>query len=85
MELKMDTLELLLKHYNFRPFISLEEAGSLWGHTEKTMKEKIDADDIRLPYFTSNGKQKSVKLVRVETISKILDQRACSAPRCSSG
>jgi hypothetical protein len=55
----MDTLELLLKHYNFRPFISLEEAGSFWGHTAKTMKEKIDAGEIRLPYFTPDGKQKS--------------------------
>lgn len=77
----MDTLELLMKHYGFRPFIPLEEAGSLWGHTEKTMKEKIDAGDIRLPYFTSDGKQKSVKLVRVETIARILDQRAMAAER----
>ncbi|SEM81303.1 pyocin activator PrtN family protein [Palleronia pelagia] len=77
----MDTFELLLKHYHFRPYIPLEEAGILWGHTEKTMKEKIDAGDIRLPYFTSDGKQKSVKLVRVETIAKILDQRAVDAER----
>ena len=75
----MNTLELLLKHYNFRPFVSLEEAGSLWGHTQKTMKEKIDAGDIRLPYFTCDGKQKSVKLVCVEAISKILDERAIEA------
>ncbi len=77
----MDTLELLLKHYGFRPFIPLEEAGKLWGHTAKTMKEKIDAGDIRLPYFTSDGKQKSIKLVRVETIAKILDQRVIDAER----
>lgn len=77
----MDTYELLLRHYNWRPFISLGEAGSLWGHTEKTMKEKIDAGQIRLPYFTSDGKQKSVKLVRVETIAKILDQMASHAER----
>lgn len=75
----MDTLELLLKHFNFRPFIPLEEAGGLWGHTERTMKEKIDAGGIRLPYFTPDGKQKSVKLVRVKTIAKILDERAVSA------
>jgi hypothetical protein len=77
----MDTLELLLKHYNFRPFISLEEAGSFWGHTAKTMKEKIDAGEIRLPYFTPDGKQKSVKLVRVETVAGILDERASHAER----
>ena len=77
----METLELLLKHYNFRPFIPLEEAGSLWGHTAKTMKEKIDAGDIRLPYFTPDGKQKSVKLVRVETVAQILDKRASEADR----
>lgn len=75
----MDTLELLLKHFNFLPFIPLAQAGSLWGHTEKTMKEKIDAGDIRLPYFTPDGKQKSVKLVRLETVAKILDQRASEA------
>lgn len=77
----MDTLELLMKHFNFRPFIPLEEAGGFWGHTEKTMKEKIDSGDIRLPYFTSDGKQKSVKLVRVQTIAKILDERAADAER----
>lgn len=77
----MDTFELLMKHYDNRPFIPLEEAGSLWGHTEKTMKEKIDAGDIRLPYFTSDGKQKSVKLVRVATVAKILDERASEAER----
>lgn len=43
------------------------------------MKEKIDAGDIRLPYFTFDGKQKSVKLVRVEAIAKILDERAVEA------
>ena len=75
----MDTLDLLLKHFDFRPFISLEEAGCFWGHTEKTMKEKIDAGEIRLPYFTPDGKQKSVKLVRVETVAQILDKRACEA------
>lgn len=58
----MDTLELLLKHYGFRPFTPLEETGSLWGHTEKTMTEKIDVGDIRLPYFTSDGKQKPLSL-----------------------
>ncbi|QPZ91216.1 pyocin activator PrtN family protein [Thioclava electrotropha] len=77
----MDTLELLLKHFNFLPFIPLGEAGTLWGHTEKTMKEKIDAGDIRLPYFTPDGKQKSVKLVRLETVAKILDQRATDADK----
>lgn len=77
----MDTLELLLKHFNFLPFIPLEEAGILWGHTEKTMKEKIDTGDIRLPYFTPDGKQKSVKLVRLETVAKILDQRALDAEK----
>lgn len=76
-----NTLALLLKHYEFRPFIPLKEAGSLWGHTEKTMKEEIDTGGIRLPYFTSDGKQKSVKLVRVETIAKILDQQAIDAER----
>ncbi len=81
MEAQMDTLELLMKHFDFRPFIPLEEAGSFWGHTGKTMKEKIDSGDIRLPYFTSDGKQKSVKLVRVQTIAKILDQRATDAER----
>ena len=45
------------------------------------MKEKIDAGDIRLPYFTSDGKQKSVKLVRVATVAKILDERASEAER----
>ncbi|QFT93582.1 Pyocin activator protein PrtN [Roseovarius sp. THAF9] len=77
----MDTLELLLKHFNFLPFISLQEAGTLWGHTEKTMKEKIDAGDIPLPYFTPDGKQKSVKLVRLKTVARILDQRATEAER----
>ena len=77
----MDTLDLLLKHFDFRPFITLAEAGAFWGHTEKTMKEKIDAGEIPLPYFTPDGKQKSVKLVRVATIASILDQRANHAER----
>lgn len=77
----MDTLELLLKHYDSRPFVPLAEAGIFWGHSEKTMKEKIDVGDIRLPYFTPDGKQKSVKLVRVETVAKILDLRASDAER----
>ncbi|EAQ04579.1 hypothetical protein OB2597_04835 [Pseudooceanicola batsensis HTCC2597] len=77
----MDTTELLLKHYGFRPYIPLAEAGSLWGHTEKTMKDKIDSGEIRLPYFTSDGKQKSVKLVRVANIATILDQRSAEADR----
>jgi hypothetical protein len=81
MEAQMDTLELLLKHYHFCPYVPLEEAGRLWGHTEKTMKEKIDAGEIRLPYFTPDGKQKSVKLVRVETMARILDERASHAER----
>jgi hypothetical protein len=38
-EAQMDTFELLLKRYIFRPLISLEEAGSPWGHTAKTMTE----------------------------------------------
>ena len=75
----MDTLDLLMKHFDFRPFIPLEEAGFFWGHSEKTMKEKIDAGEIRLPYFTPDGKQKSVKLVRVETVAQILDKRASDA------
>ncbi|WP_422703360.1 pyocin activator PrtN family protein [Dinoroseobacter shibae] len=37
--------------------------------------------DIRLPYFTTDGKQKSVKLVRIETVAKILDQRATDAEK----
>ncbi|WP_334061622.1 pyocin activator PrtN family protein [Limimaricola cinnabarinus] len=77
----MDTLELLMKHYNYRPFITLEEAASFWGHAEKTMKEKIDAGDIRLPYFTSDDQQKSIKLVRLETVAKILEQRANAAEK----
>ena len=77
----MDTLELLLKHFNFLPFIPLEEAGSLWGHTEKTMKEKIDTGDIPLPFFTPDGKKKSVKLVHLETFAKILDQQASDAEK----
>ncbi|WP_299362653.1 pyocin activator PrtN family protein [uncultured Paracoccus sp.] len=77
----MDTLELLLQHYNSRPFIPLVEAGEFWGHTEKRMKEKIDAGDIRMPYFTPDDKQKSIKLVRVETLAKILDERASHAER----
>jgi hypothetical protein len=77
----MDTLNLLLKHYAFRPFIPLEEAGSFWGHSEKTMKEKIDAGHIRMPYFTVDAKQKSNKLVRVETLAKLLDERALEADR----
>jgi len=77
----MKTLELLMKHYNFRPFVPLAEAGSFWGHSERTMKEKIDKGDIQLPYFTSDGKQKSVKFVRVETLANILDQQATEAER----
>jgi hypothetical protein len=77
----MDTLNLLLKHYAFRPFIALEEAGTFWGHSEKTMKEKIDAGHIRMPYFTADAKQKSNKLVRVETLAKLLDERALEADR----
>lgn len=77
----MDTLDLLMKHFNFRPYVSLEEAGRFWGHSEKTMKEKVDAGDIRLPYFTPDGKQKSLKLVSVETVAQILDQRAAAAER----
>jgi hypothetical protein len=81
METLMDTLELLMKHYGFRPFIPLQEAGVLWGHSERAMKEKIDAGAIRLPYFTFDGKQKSIKLVRVETVAKILDQMAMAAEK----
>jgi hypothetical protein len=77
----MDTLGVLPKHQNFRSFISLEQAGSLWGHTAKTMKEKIHAGEIRLPYFTPDGKETSVKLVRVETVAGILDERASHAER----
>ncbi|MCR9150425.1 MAG: pyocin activator PrtN family protein [Rhodobacteraceae bacterium] len=77
----MDTLEILLKHFNFRPYVPLEEAGKFWGHAEKTMKEKIDSGEIRLPYFTPDGKQKTIKLVRVEIIAKILDERASCAER----
>ncbi|WP_422703851.1 pyocin activator PrtN family protein [Dinoroseobacter shibae] len=36
---------------------------------------------MRLPYFTTDGKQKSVKLVRIETVAKILDQRATDAEK----
>lgn len=77
----MDTLEILLKHFDFRPYVSLEEAGRFWGHAEKTMKEKIDSGEIRPPYFTPDGKQKTTKLVRVEMIAKILDERASRAER----
>jgi hypothetical protein len=79
MEAQMDTLELLLKHFNFVPFIPLADAGRFWGHSEKTMKEKIDAGRIRLPYFTSDDRQKSTKLVRLSTLAGILDQRATNA------
>lgn len=77
----MDILQQLMKHFNHRPFISLKEAGDLWGLTEKTMKEKIDAGVIRLPYFTLDGKQKSRKLVSVETVAKLLAQTAAAAER----
>ena len=77
----MDTLDLLLKHFNNRPFIPLKEAGRIWGHGEKTMKEKIDAGKIRLPYFAPDGQQKSVKLVRVQTVAHILDEKAAEAER----
>jgi hypothetical protein len=77
----METLDLLLKHYNFRPFIPLAEAGAFWGHAEKTMKEKIDAGEIRMPYFTPDERQKSIKLIRVETLAKVLDERALDAER----
>lgn len=77
----METLDLLLKHFNFRPFIPLVEAGTFWGHSEKTMKEKIDAGQIRMPYFTPDERQKTTKLVRVETLAKVLDERALEAER----
>jgi hypothetical protein len=75
----MDTLEQLLKRFNSLPYIPLGDAGTLWGHTEKRMKEKIDAGEIPLPYFTPDGKQKSVKLVRLETVANILDKKASEA------
>lgn len=75
----MDTLDLLLRHFDNRPFVALREAGAMWGHSEKTMKEKIDDGQIRLPYFTVDNRQKSIKLVRVSDMARILNERAHQA------
>lgn len=77
----MNTVDLLLKHYNNRPFVALAEAGEFWGLAEKTMKEKIDAGRIRLPYFTLDGQQKTLKLVRVVDLARIMDEKSAEAGR----
>lgn len=43
------------------------------------MKEKIDSGQIRMPYLTPDERQKTTKLVRFETLAKVLDERALEA------
>lgn len=77
----MDTLSLLYKHFDDRPYVGLDKLTPFWGHSEKTMKDKIDTGKVRLAYFTLDGNQKSRKLVSVQDVARLIEEKASEADR----
>jgi len=71
----MTTLEMLAAHFGGLPIIPLESASPFWGYKESTLVEKIDAGEIRLPYFRLDEKQKAMRLAKLEDIAAIIDER----------
>ena len=70
----MTTFEMLLAHFGGIPMIPLEAAATYWGYEPDTLAKKVEAGDVRLPFFRLDRSQKAARLVMLIDVAKLLDE-----------
>lgn len=76
----MKTIDMLLAHFGGNPIIQFEHAAQFLNYKPDTLKQKIDSGDIRIPYFSLEGKsQKAQKFVMLPALAQLIDVHSNSA------
>lgn len=71
----MTTFDMLLAHFGGIPMIPLEAAAPYWGYEPDTLAKKVEAGDVRLPFFRLDTSQKAARLVMLSDVAELLDER----------
>lgn len=76
----MKTIDLLLARFGGDPVIPFETAATYLNYKQDTLKQKIDDGEIRIPYFSLDGRsQKAQRFVLLTDLANLIDEKHAAA------